>query len=110
MVLAQDRREIAAFQELHDEERRDFHLPVRARLLVLAQVVDDGDVAVVQPGGCFALTAETGQDLGGEPVVTQMGGEHRLDRDGTAQPQIGRRPHLAHAAVPQPTVEPVAAR
>lgn len=72
VVLVQDRREITPFQELQDEERGDFHLPIGAHLLVLAQVVDDGDVAVVQPGGRLAFTAEACQDLGGEPVVTQM--------------------------------------
>jgi hypothetical protein len=85
-VLAlEDRRQRLAGHELHHEE---------GGAVLLAVVVDVGDALVVDEGGVPRLRAEPLQ----EPRVAEVLVLQDLDGDGAADHEIGRFPHLAHAA------------
>ena len=84
---AQDRRQVLAVDELHDDER-----PAR----VLAVVVDGDDVRVVERGGGLGLLAETRGEVG----VAQVLGTEQLEGDVAAEPGVvgavdGRHPAAA---------------
>jgi len=59
-----------------------------------ADVVNDGDVGVVERRGCFGLLLEARQALG---LRGELGGQH-LDRDLAPEACVLREVHRAHAA------------
>ena len=84
-VLLDERREVAAVDELHDEI-----LDVAG----LARVVGGDDVRMLEPGGGvhFALEALDGR------FVFHRGGRHHLQRDDALHPPMLGLVDLAHAA------------
>ena len=101
LVVLQELAEVAAFEELHDEVED---------AVVLAEVVDDGDSAVLECRGDPGLAAEALAQHPGERLVVLR--PHRLealDGDLPAQRFVARAPHLAHAAAPDQIEQPVPA-
>ena len=84
-----------AVDELHDDG---------LAALVLEDVVDGDDVGVGQAGDGDGLAAEAlGDDgVGGEARLEPLQGDLAVERD------VGGEPHLGHAALGQPPLEPVA--
>ena len=75
-AAAQDRREVLAVDQLHDDERA---------VRVLAVVVDGDDVRVVERGGRLGLLAEARGEVG----VAQVLGSEELEGDVAAEPGVG---------------------
>ena len=84
-------RERLAGNELHDEERA---------AVLLAVVEDVGDALVVDERGVAGLGAEALE----EARVAQVLVFEDLDGDGAPDDEVGRLPHLAHAADGDPRV------
>ena len=85
---AQDRGEVLAIDELHDDVR-----PAR----VLAVVVDGDDVRVAQRGGRLGLLPEAGREIG----VAEVLGAKQLQGDIATEPGIGGAIDGRHAAAAQ---------
>ena len=101
LVVLQELAEVAALQELHDQVED---------AVGLAEVVDDGDPAVLEGGGHPGLAAEAfPQDPGEGLVVVRAQRLEALHGDMTAQRLVARTPHLAHAAAPDQVEQPVPA-
>ncbi len=101
LVLLQELAQVLPVEQLHDEVRD---------VLVLAEVVDDGDAPVLERGGHPGLAPEAfAQDAGERLIVLRAHGFEAFDGDLTAQRLVERAPHLAHAAPPDQLDQPVAA-
>ena len=101
LVLLQELAEVAALQELHDEVQH---------AVVLTEVMDDGDPAVLERRRDARLAPEPLAQHAGEGLVVLR--PHRLealDGDPAAERLVARPPHLAHAATPDQIQEPVTA-
>ena len=96
-MLAQDVRDAAALDVLHDDV-------VAAGRLVPARVVDLDDVGVHQLGGGQRLAPEAGD----ERVVLGQVLRQQLDRHLALEHLVERHEHGRHAAGAEPPVEPVA--
>ncbi len=81
----EDRAQRLAFEELLDDV---------GRAVVLADVVDGGDVGVVQDAGGLGLLLEAAQAVG----VGGEGGGEDLDRHVAAEARVLRAVHLSHPA------------
>lgn len=104
LVVLQQLAEVAAFEEFHDEVER------AARGAVVAEVVDDGDPAVLEGGGHARLAPEPLAEHLGEVGV--LLGADRLEAfhgDLSAQRFVPGAPHFAHAAAPDQIERPVTA-
>ena len=100
--VVQDLAEVAAVEQFHHQEEH---------AVVLAEVVHDGDAAVLEGRRDAGLAAEALLEHAGESGVAARGPTRleALDRDPAAQRLVQRPPDLAHAAAPDQLVQPVAA-
>ena len=92
---AQDRGEVLAVDELHDDERAG---------RVLAVVVDGDDVRVGERRGRLGLLAEAGEEVG----VAQVLGAEELDGDVAAELGVAGPVDRRHAALSEQLDQPVA--
>ena len=93
-LLAQDRGEVLALDELHDD--------VRARRVV-AEVEHGDDVRVVERRGGLCLVAEAGEEVG----VLAVLGPQELDRDVALELGVAGAVDRGHAALPEQLDQPV---
>ncbi|MFG1617283.1 hypothetical protein ACGFI3_31360 [Nonomuraea wenchangensis] len=95
-VLVENGSQVAAAYELQHQEGEG-RLDAVARLLVLAEVVDGGDVAMVEARGRPALTPEARQSRVVQAVVAQQAGPQQLQPVAAGQFRTG-----SHLPPPRP--------